>query len=785
MALMMKNNYFVQLNHRQTVDLIGNKAKNLGVLQRLRCQVPNTFICTMDAYEAYQRDDLRLVSILRQELQQKLDPNKVYAVRSSANLEDERQYSFAGQFKTYLWQSGVDQIFSAIWGTWASCQSDAVKVYLAKMTSVNECLKMAVVVQEMVHAQVSGVAFSRNPISGLDEFIVEAVLGNGAQLVQDGVTPHRWVYKWGIWKDKPDQDQISTDLIEQVVKQGRQISSKLRKDIDLEWAYDGQHIYWLQLREITTLKDARIYSNKISKEMIPGMVKPLVWSVSIPVNASQVARILAELSGQEMLDPSALVKSFYYRAYFEMNAFGKVFSKLGMPRESLELMFGIESPNERKKIRRPPGMQMLFQTPNLLVAIYRKWRTAVAFKQVEIMLRNAYQNFSMEQIPNQEPPVILANLDRLMSLYEVNTYYNILMPVFMHIFGMLLSKTLARSGLDIRDYDLTAELEEIKQYDPNSQLQALHLEYLKLDEVTQAKVLQLSYAELKKPPVESTFIQKLDAFLDQFGHLSDSGVDFSYPTWRENPELILQLIAAYKQPADMIARKSFKEISPGFMRGWLLNRLYQTSCRYRLYRESISSLYTQCLALLRVHYLALGEEMTLRGWLDSRFDIFYLCDQEIRASILEITDPSGLAPKVLQRKQEMEKNRDIQLPVIIYGDTPPPVMPFSGSKLIGVATSKGYYVGRAKVIEGLQAFSRVEPGDVLVIPYSDIGWAPLLAKAGAVVSESGGLLSHSSIIAREYGIPAVVSVIGAMGIPDSCMVSVDGYKGEVLIHQSD
>ena len=83
------------------------------------------------------------------------------------------------------------------------------------------------------------------------------------------------------------------------------------------------------------------------------------------------------------------------------------------------------------------------------------------FKQVEIMLRNAYQDFSIEQIPKQAPPVILANLDRLMSLYEVNTYYNILMPVFMHILGMLLSKTLARSGLDIRDYDLTAELDEI------------------------------------------------------------------------------------------------------------------------------------------------------------------------------------------------------------------------------------------------------------------------------------------------------------------------------------
>jgi phosphohistidine swiveling domain-containing protein len=133
----------------------------------------------------------------------------------------------------------------------------------------------------------------------------------------------------------------------------------------------------------------------------------------------------------------------------------------------------------------------------------------------------------------------------------------------------------------------------------------------------------------------------------------------------------------------------------------------------------------------------------------------------------------------------MEQYRDIQLPVIVYGNTPPPVIPHSGSKLTGVATSKGYYTGRAKVIPGLQAFCRFEPGDILVIPYSDIGWAPLFARAGAVIAESGGMLSHSSIIAREYGIPAVVSVIGAMEIPDNCLISVDAYKGEILIHGSD
>jgi pyruvate,water dikinase len=79
---------------------------------------------------------------------------------------------------------------------------------------------------------------------------------------------------------------------------------------------------------------------------------------------------------------------------------------------------------------------------------------------------------------------------------------------------------------------------------------------------------------------------------------------------------------------------------------------------------------------------------------------------------------------------------------------------------------------------------KVQAGDVLVIPYSDVGWTPLFTKAGAVVAESGGILSHSSIIAREYGIPAVVSVPGACQLADDTLITVDGYRGEIIVHES-
>jgi pyruvate,water dikinase len=118
---------------------------------------------------------------------------------------------------------------------------------------------------------------------------------------------------------------------------------------------------------------------------------------------------------------------------------------------------------------------------------------------------------------------------------------------------------------------------------------------------------------------------------------------------------------------------------------------------------------------------------------------------------------------------------------VIYGDVPPPIISTSIKELSGTPTSRGYYTGKVKVVRGVSDFPKLVQGDVLVIPYSDVGWTPLFAKAGAVIAESGGILSHSSIIAREYNIPAVVSVKAAMDLPDGALVEVDGFKGLVYL----
>ena len=138
--------------------------------------------------------------------------------------------------------------------------------------------------------------------------------------------------------------------------------------------------------------------------------------------------------------------------------------------------------------------------------------------------------------------------------------------------------------------------------------------------------------------------------------------------------------------------------------------------------------------------------------------------------------------RVQDRKRKMDSVRDLSPPSTLYGKEAPPLDPSARTGLQGVATSRGHYTGPVKVLRGLQDFAKLSQGDVLVVPYSDVSWTPLFAQAGAVISESGGILSHSSIVAREYGIPAVVSVPGACSLDDHTVVTVDGYRGEVLVH---
>ncbi|MGD9047327.1 MAG: PEP/pyruvate-binding domain-containing protein, partial [Anaerolineae bacterium] len=216
----MPDEYILSLQNAGKNRRIGRKAQNLRFLAARGFSVPKTYVCTWDAYARYVEDDIQVLEALRRELEAKLDAGTKYAIRSSANLEDGLDSSFAGQFKSILDAQSTSEILQAILAVWATTQSPAVQAYLGQNGAAPRDLKMAVIIQEMVPARVSGVAFSKNPITGLDEVVVEAVRGSGEALVQEGVTPYRWISKWGTWTSEPDEpldgQGIALELIEDV-----------------------------------------------------------------------------------------------------------------------------------------------------------------------------------------------------------------------------------------------------------------------------------------------------------------------------------------------------------------------------------------------------------------------------------------------------------------------------------------------------------------------------------------------------------------------------------------
>jgi pyruvate,water dikinase len=759
----------------------GNKALNLRRLHDLGIRTPPGFVCSWAAYHRYLDNDISLIEELRSELVHKLDANKKYAVRSSANIEDSLDWSFAGQFKSVLNVNGVDAVLQAIWAVWASTQSQAVKAYLEKNQITTRELSMAVIIQEMVPSQASGVALSRNPVTVADEVVVEAVPGLGDALVQGGVTPNRWINKWGNWIEKTESACIPLEVVEEIVQKTREITRRLKLHVDIEWAFDGNTLYFLQARGITQLNHHNVYSNHISKEMLPGIIKPLIASVNIPLVCTMWVRFMNEMIGKTRARPEELARSFYYRVYFNMGVLGKVFEDVGMPAESVELMMNV-LPDGAAKPAMKPSMKTLLRLPNMLKFAVEKWFFAPQMRKVLPELEEAIHRFDYRSAGDLPEQALLDEISRLHDVIQSTAYYNIAGPILMGMFNSGLKSRLKKMGIEFNNFNLMQDHPEVGTYDPKTFLYDLHCEFAKLQPQLQEEIRRTTYVEFQNLPGLGDFQAKVTGFISRFGHLSDNGNDFSSVPWRESPEMVLQLISNFA---------AIKEDDPGKINisdikaGWITHALYERAREFRYLRERVSSLYTFGYGLFRYYYLALGEIWVRRDWLDAPTDIFYLTDDDVKMAAAGSKPLADYRLIVAQHKREIERYRNIPLPAIIYGDDPPPVQDPSQQKIIGIPTSIGHFTGRVRTVRGIQDFSKVKQGDVVVIPYSDVSWTPLFARAGAVVSESGGLLSHSSIVAREYNIPAVVSADGAMRLNEDTLVTVNGHTGEVVIHSAD
>jgi rifampicin phosphotransferase len=289
--------------------------------------------------------------------------------------------------------------------------------------------------------------------------------------------------------------------------------------------------------------------------------------------------------------------------------------------------------------------------------------------------------------------------------------------------------------------------------------------------------------------------------MERHGHHTRGEVDVMNPRWRDTPDVVLAMVRSYllgggEVDPDVahrrrsVERRRLIDQCRRHLRNPLKRSLFDFflggSERWYLARENIKSEAVRLVALARHLLLLLGESFHRRHILADREDIFFLKLEELE-SVLSGTANFDVRAAVDARRAEYRKNLGITPPAVVVGRFDPDnFVPDSfdadAETLTGLAVSPGVVTGRARVILRSDMTEQVLPGEVLVAPFTDPGWTPYFLQAAAIVMDRGGLLSHGSIIAREYGIPAVVNVGPATRIVQTGqMLQVDGTRGEVRI----
>lgn len=746
-----------------TPDVVGGKAYHVWWLQRHGYPVPETWVVPA----AQPAPDVAEVAAA-------IPDSGPWAVRSSATVEDGFGSSYAGQFATELDVEGFEDVTEAVRTVRRSAGGVIAAAYRDR-TGDTDPIAMSVMIQRMVTPHVSGVAFSRNPMTGLNEIVIEAVPGRGDALVDEGITPDRWIERWGSWSSRPGEP---TDLPEPVARsiaeETRFIADDFGSPVDLEWVWDGTHVWWVQLRPITGLEDVAVYSNRISREVMPGMVKPLVWSVNVPVVNKAWIELFTEFIGPNDLHPEQLAKAFAYRSYFNMGAIGDIFELLGMPRDALEMLLGL--PSDTKPGFRP-GSGTVRHLPRMLATAAGKTRYGKQVAGDLERLRRQFAAFEQSDLEFLSDTALLGKIDELAGIVTRAAYANIVTPLLANLYVSMLRRTLLRQGIDPDDLDLGLS-DPGSRYDPNGALDALGRTLGELPAEVVASVAEHGLGSL---PDELR--RDFDAFLERFGHLSDSGNDFSVPVWIEQPEAVLRLALDHAATTGTHQTRPWRAAvaAAGPVSRRMVQMLQRRARNFVGHREAVSFVYTGGYGLFRPYFLEVGRRLAARGLIGQADEVMYLYADEVRAALLDGDTP--WADVVALRRREMEELDDVDMPEVIFGDDFVPArrgqVPIE--RLEGVATSRGRHRGTLRIVKGIDDAPRVQPGDVIAIPFSDVGWTPLFARAGAVIAEAGGMLSHSSIVAREYRVPCVVSVPGATRLPDGATVVVDGYTGTIIV----
>ncbi|WP_200939351.1 PEP/pyruvate-binding domain-containing protein [Arthrobacter sp. Leaf337] len=781
------------------------------------------------------------------------------AVRSSATAEDLPLASFAGQQDTYLNVVGADSVLAAVRKCWASLWTDRAVTYRATHGISPSTVALAVVVQTMVDAEVAGVLFTANPVTGRRlEAVIDASPGLGEAVVSGAVNPDHFVVdtatKEILERRKGDKGlairplagggterinlvpdsvpALSDGQIRDLAALGSRVERHYGAPQDIEWAIDAaDKLFLVQSRPITTLyplpdprpdlqvpEGARVF---LCFSLAQGLTRPLtpMGMAAFRMIASSVARA-AGFDVPEPRNGPAPFRQAGQRLFVDLTPV--VRSSVG--RAIVPRVFDIMEARSATVLRRlfaDPRFSVTLRSPwpllRHVVPLAAKARVPESFLRALLRPEAALQRVDRFGARFRAALVVPATatpaerLDQAERILGERLFHIVpaVMPLPALGFGLLaVAGKLAGQGAE------SGALQGVLRGLPNNVTTEMDLALWQLATDIRSHAGAAAVFEGASPTelarqyrsggLPGVVQSGLAGFLARYGHRAVAEIDLGMPRWSDDPAHILGVLANYLKLDDPAlapdrqfanaAREAEAQIerltaiagSKGGPAGRLRARVVRGALRRtRLFaglRELPKYHIVEGLASVRKLLTAVGEELAAAGRIAEADDIFFLDFAEAHRGLAGESLRGTVAERREAYDAEMGRRR---IPRVLLSDgTEPEALHAAATGtaagvLSGTPASAGTVTARARVILDPQG-AVLEPGEILVAPSTDPGWTPLFLTAGGLVMEMGGPNSHGAVVAREYGIPAIVGVPDATSaISTGQLITLDGGAGTV------
>lgn len=808
------NHYILTFEHIGKTDIstAGGKGANLGEMTQAGIPVPSGAVLSAAAYQLFMEKNKINTAAAPEQIRtditggtfpdeikesilgyyRTLGDKKRVAIRSSATAEDLADASFAGQQETYLNVIGEEMLLNSIKACYASLWNNRAVSYRKTQGYSNTNTALAVVIQQMIESEKSGVLFTSNPAGSKNEILVNASYGLGESVVSGLVSPDEYLCSRGgkilqtiigsketqiiyqntgtcsvpVPKHLRTKQVLTAAELNQLVKKSLEIEQHYNRPMDIEWAFADGNLYILQARSITTLD--------------PSDTAP-DFSGLPPVSPIK-GRLKASMTFMLEKEPFA-----YYPLDYDFSMI------IGRQKQVILEEGGILIDNECHI--NDDGMMELPRSG------FRLTKNITHFPKLLSDILDHTQNRAAANrnlTKNQEKYSLLKNTDfsaldlngckemfeEIIIMLEAVSYARFRYAVYPgFLMNSKLEKYLKRADKKLTAYNLLSGL-SFKTADINRDLGVLAARLSAKSAIAGDILAGKSYQNIvAEYPDTSALFQ---AFLQKYGCKSDFNCYcFASKSWNEDPDRFLQvlrpMLLSYKNgDAKLLddGEKNYQNILKK-LRTAVGEKKYQQLLpqleSYRFYhwfREESQYLWESLFLLCRKTISRMAT--ILKDDISDISDLYYLFKNELFETCCKGRLSNDAKILIARRKSKRPLAEEY------WNRLQWEILKDDGKGLRGVSGSTGEATGKVCIIKSPEEFHKLKKGDILVCHYTDPEWTPLFTLAAAVVSDTGGALSHAAIVAREYGIPAVLGTgTATLQLQDGDTVAVNGTAGKV------